>query len=101
MKFYPTKITHLLATLLLFFFLSITSCRTDEQGDQCFDNRTDEPIDLYINGFFELTINEGDASCIFLGPGCWDWYAEGVVSGSFLEGTVCLGNGFLTTIIIE
>jgi len=97
---FSTKITHLLATLLLIFFL-FSSCRNNDVGDQCFENRVDEPIDLFIDGFYELTIEEGDNACIFLGSGCWDWYAEGVLSGGFLEGTVCLGNGFSTTIVIE
>ena len=85
--------------LLSGFFLS--SCG-EESGDQCFDNQTDEPIDLYIDGIFELTIDEDDAVCLFFGDGCFDWFAEGVLTGDFLEGTFCLGDGnFSSTIVIE
>lgn len=92
-------------TLSILFTVLIltTSCGDDDDfGDQCFDNRTDEPIDLFIDGFFERTIDEDDQDCIFLGDGCFDWYVEGVVTGYFSEGTVCLGNGnFGTTIVID
>ena len=101
MYFSLTKITHLIATFLFIFFLFF-SCRNNS-GDQCFDNCTNEPIDLYIDGFYEITIDEGDENCIFLGEGCWDWYAEGVISGDYTEGVVCLNSagGFGATITIE
>lgn len=90
----------------LLFFLTVavflSSCRRDDPADQCFDNRTDEPIDIYINGFYDFTIDEDTEDCLFFGDGCYDWYAEGVLSGYYLEGTFCIGNGnFLSTIVIE
>lgn len=81
--------------------LFMFSCR-QESGDQCFDNRTDEPIDIYIDGFYEITIDEDSEDCLFFGDGCFDWYAEGVLTGYYLEGTFCVGGGgFLSTIVID
>ncbi|MFK8005631.1 MAG: hypothetical protein AB8H03_04640 [Saprospiraceae bacterium] len=89
----------LLFFVIVLFFLS--SCRK-ESGDQCFDNRTDEPIDLYIDGFYEFTLDEDSEDCLFFGDGCYDWYAEGVLSGYYLEGTFCVGDGnFSSTIVID
>jgi hypothetical protein len=85
--------------VIILFFLS--SCGK-ETGDQCFDNRTDEPIDLYIDGIFEFTIDEDSEDCLFFGDGCFDWYVEGVLSGDYLEGTFCVGDGgFSSTIVIK
>ena len=82
-------------------FLLTTSC-DDDFGTQCFDNKTREPVDIYIDGFYELTIERRDETCIFLGEGCFDWYVEGVDTGNFLEGTICLGpDSFETTIVID
>ena len=87
--------------LVCLLFLLTTSC-DDDFGTQCFDNRTREEVDIYIDGFYELTIGKRDDACIYLGEGCFDWYVEGVNSGNFLEGTVCLGEGsFETTIVID
>lgn len=92
------KFSFLFFVIVLLFF---SSCR-EESGDQCFDNRTDEPIDLYIDGFFEVTIDEDSEDCLFFGDGCFDWYVEGVLSGYYLEGTFCVGDGgFSSTIVIE
>jgi hypothetical protein len=89
----------LLFFVIVLFFLS--SCGK-ETGDQCFDNRTDEPIDLYIDGIFEFTIDEDSEDCLFFGDGCFDWYVEGVLSGDYLEGTFCAGDGnFSSTIVIK
>ena len=88
----------LLFVVVLFF---LSSCGK-ESGDQCFDNRTDEPIDLYIDGFFEFAIDEDSEDCLFFGDGCYDWYVEGVLSGYYLEGTFCVGDGnFSSTIVID
>lgn len=88
--------------VLVFAAVVMTSCRGDDSGDQCFDNKTKEPIDIYIDGFFEITIDEGNEDCLYLGNGCFDWYAEGVLSGDFLEGTICLNeNGFSSTIVLD
>lgn len=92
------KLSFLLFLVVIIF---LSSCR-GESGDQCFDNRTDEPIDIYIDGFYEFTIDEDTEDCLFFGDGCFDWYAEGVLSGAFLEGTFCVGDGaFLSTIVID
>ena len=89
----------LLFFVIVLFFLS--SCGK-ETGDQCFDNRTDEPIDIYIDGFYDFTIDEETEDCSFFGDGCFDWYAEGVLSGYYLEGTFCVGDGnFSSTIVIK
>ena len=100
---FPTKITHLLATFLIILFL-FSSCRREVifTGEQCFENFTNEPIDLYIDGFYEFTINDFSGACITLEVGCWDWYVEGVFSGFFSEGTFCISDGgFGSTIVIE
>ena len=82
-------------------FLLTTSC-DDDYGTQCFDNKTRESVDVYIDGNFELTIDRRDDVCIFLGEGCFDWFVEGVNSGNFLEGTTCLGaDSFGSTIVID
>lgn len=85
----------------VFVLLFLSSCGKDS-SDQCFDNRTDEPIDIYIDGFYEFTLDEDSEDCLFFGDGCFDWFAEGVLSGDFLEGTFCVGDGnFSSTIVIE
>ncbi|MFK7771584.1 MAG: hypothetical protein AB8F94_05570 [Saprospiraceae bacterium] len=87
--------------IFVFVLIFLSSCR-EESGDQCFDNRTDEPVDLYIDGFFEFTIDEDSDDCLFFGDGCYDWYVEGVLSGYYLEGTFCVGDGnFSSTIVID
>ena len=89
----------LLVFVIVLLFLS--SCGKDS-GDQCFDNRTDEPIDIYIDGLFEFTLDEDSEDCLFFGDGCFDWYVEGVLSGDYLEGTFCVGDGnFSSTIVID
>ena len=89
----------LLFFVIVLFFLSSCGKETD---DQCFDNRTDEPIDLYIDGIFEFTIDEDSEDCLFFGDGCFDWYVEGVLSWAYLEGTFCVGDGnFSSTIVIK
>lgn len=103
-RIYTSSIKSTLFIATFFFTLILTtSCGDDDSsGDQCFDNRTDEPIDLYIDGFYEFTIDEDNQDCIFLGDGCFDWYVEGVLSGDFSEGTICLSPGsFATTIVID
>ncbi len=95
------KFPGLFFSIALVFVIFTSSCR-QEVGDQCFDNRTDEPIDIYIDGFYEFTIDEDAEDCLFFGDGCYDWYAEGVLSGYYLEGTFCIGAGnFLSTIVID
>ena len=91
----------LLFPLVGLLFLLTTSC-DDDFGTQCFDNKTGEEVDVFIDGDYELTLDRRDDACIFLGEGCFDWYVEGVDSGNFLEGTVCLGaDSFETTIVID
>ena len=99
----PTKITHLLATFL-FILILFSSCRREVifEGEQCFDNLTNEPIDLFIDGFYEFTINDFDGGCIILESGCYDWYIEGIFSGFFAGGTFCVpAGGVAPTIIID
>lgn len=80
----------------------LSNCDKDDSVDQCFDNRTDEPIDIYIDGVYDFTIDEDTQDCLFFGDGCFDWYAEGVLSGYYLEGTFCVGAGnFSSTIVID
>lgn len=100
LHFSTFKFSYLLILVVAAFIM--TSCGDDDFGDQCFDNRTNEPIDIYIDGFLEITIDEGNEDCLFLGDGCFDWYAEGVLSGNFSEGTFCVGNGgFASTIVLD
>jgi len=100
LHFFTSPFSYLL--VLVFSAFIMTSCGGDDVGDQCFDNQTNEPIDIYIDGFFEITIDEGNEDCLFLGDGCFDWLAEGVLSGDYLEGTICLSDGsFASTIVIE
>lgn len=91
------------AFIFSFLLFSFFSCRNDDDfGDQCFDNRTNEPIDLYIDGNYEFTIDEDNQDCLFFGDGCFDWYVEGVLSGDFSEGTFCSSiGGFSSTIVID
>ncbi len=96
---FPYKFSLLFFVIVLVLF---SSCREEESVDQCFDNRTDEPIDIYIDGFYDFTLDEDSEDCLFFGDGCYDWYAEGVLSGYYLEGTFCVGTGnFSSTIVIE
>jgi len=67
----------LLFFVIVLFFLS--SCGKDS-GDQCFDNRTNEPIELYIDGVYEFTLDENSEDCLFFGDGCYDWYVEGILT---------------------
>lgn len=102
MQKYTSSFYHkfsLLIFVIVLIFLS--SCGKDSE-DQCFDNRTDEPIDIYIDGIYDFTIDEDSEDCLFFGEGCYDWYAEGVLSGYYLEGTFCVGDGgFSSTIVID
>jgi len=91
----------LLFPLACLLFLLTTSCN-DDYGSQCFDNKTGEDVDVYIDGFYELTIDRRGDVCIYLGEGCFDWYVEGVETGNYLEGVACLGpDSFETTIVID
>lgn len=100
-KYYSSSKIDFSILLISFVLLILTSCGEESAG-QCFDNRTAEPIDLYINGTFEFTIDEDSEDCLFLDDGCYDWYVEGVLSGYYLEGTICFGDeSFLSTIVID
>lgn len=54
----------------LCFFLSCQKddpqlpCEANNFGSQCFENRTDAPIDVYVDGNFKFTLPAGAEECV-------------------------------------